>query len=600
MSLAEFARTTIALLCIAAASAGAQGEPMKILLDSGWTWTRDTLEVGLGERWFDPGYDREGWDASAVSGDSAITGSVWWSTTFGFERTSEPFSLYCSGIDADVVIWLNGTVVGTHGDYREPFSFDVSRGLVTGDNLLVLRARTAGYAPNISGTLTLVETRHLDDLEKSPYYGMQARRSADWVRDGVVYEIYPRSFSPEGNFAGIEKRIPELRQLGVTILWLMPIHPVGVLRRKGTLGSPYSVKDFTAVNPEFGTLEEFKLLLRASHANGMKLIIDLAANHTSRDSKLLQEHPEWFAKDSSGSIVSPNADWTDVADLDYSSPALQKYMIDMMVWWVRDVGIDGFRCDVAELVPTAFWEKARERLDRIKPIMLLSEGSVPEHHLKAFDCTYSWNLYDVLPGILDGSVPVTIIDDLLKRESLRFPIGSLRLRFLSNHDKNAWDKPAILKYGLDGLKFCMVLTNTIPGIPLLYNGDDAGNPQRLDLFERVPISWKGGGVIDSVARMLFTLRRDHKALSRGSMVRVETGDEQVYAFFRIAGNDRVLVLLNPDTTGRTAGISLPPLLSGMQRLTMTDAVDGSQVDITSTAACTVAMSPRGYRVFTTK
>jgi glycosidase len=232
-----------------------------------------------------------------------------------------------------------------------------------GDNHIVVLVMDNGGGGGIYKPVTLIETKFLDDLLKSIYYGKPALKSPDWVKDAIIYEVYLRSFSKEGNFAGLEKKLPELKSLGVTVLWLMPIHPVGRTNRKGTLGSPYAVQDYYGINPEFGTLQDFKRLLNAVHRNGMKLIIDLVANHTSWDSKLINEHPDWFTRNERGNIVPPNADWTDVADLDYSKPDLRHYMIQMMLYWVRDVGIDGFRCDVAELVPTDFWDEARARLN---------------------------------------------------------------------------------------------------------------------------------------------------------------------------------------------------------------------------------------------
>ena len=339
-------------------------------------------------------------------------------------------------------------------------------------------------------SVTMTETSRLEDLLKSQYFGKPALRSADWAKDAVIYSVYLRSFSPEGTFAALEKRLPELKDLGATVLWLLPVHPGGVKNRKGSLGSPYSIQDYYAVNPEFGTMGDFRRLVAAVHKNGMKLIIDLVANHTSWDSKLIKEHPDWFVRDISGKIVAPNPDWTDVAHLDYSRPELRKYMIDMMCWWVREVGIDGYRCDVAELVPTSFWNEARWRLNRIKPVMMLSEGTIPEHHMSAFDITYAWNIYDQLLPILSGKRPATTLDQLLRNEYLQFPTGALRLRFATNHDKNAWDAPAILKFGPAGLKAATVLVNTLPGVPLIYTGEEVANDRRLSLFEKVEVDWQ--------------------------------------------------------------------------------------------------------------
>ena len=296
------------------------------------------------------------------------------------------------------------------------------------------------------------------------YAAHHARKSADWVKDAVIYEVYLRSFSKEGTFKVLEERIPELKKIGVTVVWLMPIHPVGKINRKGKLGSPYSVQDYYAVNPEFGTLEDFTSLVKTVHRNGLKIIIDLVANHTAWDNPMVKENPEWYTHDKNGKIISPNPDWTDVADLNYDQPGLRKYMIQMMKYWVHDIGIDGFRCDVAELVPTDFWESARKELDTIKPVMMLSEGSIPEHHVKAFDLTYSWNVYDILENVIKGWTPATIFDDLLKSESHQYPRHSLRMRFNTNHDKNAWDAPAVKKFSPEGARATAVLMFTYPGV----------------------------------------------------------------------------------------------------------------------------------------
>lgn len=373
----------------------------------------------------------------------------------------------------------------------------------------------------------------------------QSRPSAEWVRNGIIYEIYPRSFSPEGTFAGIEKKLPALQSLGVTILWLMPIHPVGVINRKGTLGSPYSISDYYGINPEFGTLDDFRHLLAAAHALGFRLVIDLVANHTAWDSKLIREHPEWFHKDSTGKIVPPNPDWTDVAHLDYAQPGLRRYMIDMMKYWVRDIGIDGFRCDVSELVPVDFWDQARTALDSIKTVMMLSEGAYPEHHLKAFDITYDWDLYHAIAPVLSGTATARSLDRVLNVQELSYPKGALYLRFSSNHDENAWDKADVEKFGIAGAKLAAVLVNTVPGVSLLYNGQEAGNPVRLKLFEKTPIEWGTANDFRPFYTKLYAIRSEHPSLTEQHMERVpSSNDRRVFAFLRYAANDTVLVVLN--------------------------------------------------------
>jgi len=445
------------------------------------------------------------------------------------------------------------------------------------------RAQTSG--PSRSANLSLQRARH----------------SENWVRDGIIYEIYVRSFSPAGNFAGVEERLPELKKLGVTILWIMPIHPVGVLHRKGTLGSPYSVQDYYGINPEFGTLDDFKRLLKRAHALGFHLVIDLVANHTAWDSKLIKEHPEWFTKDSAGNIIPPNPDWTDVADLNYSEPGLRRYMITMMKYWVRDVGIDGFRCDVAELVPIDFWNEARTALDSIKPVMMLAEGSRPEEHLKAFDLSYSWNIYPLLGPLVHGQSAPSLLDSELTRERGSFPGGSLRMRFSSNHDENAWDSPDVVKLGKDGAMLAAVLVNTLPGVPLLYNGQEVGNGKKLRLFEKDSIDWSDNQDYRNLYESLFSMRAHHPSLSRGEMIRLTSSDDaHLYAFARISGSDRLLVVLNFGSVNFDGAVSLPSgsVVSSRQFL-LEDLFTGEsrKIDLPAPGRLPLSVPPLGYRVF---
>ncbi len=596
-------------LLLAAGAARAQGPVMRLNLDGTWIFHPDSQRVGVDEEWYRPEADRAAWRAVDVPrfwegypGMADYDGWGWFARRFDLPKPGDSLSIHFAGVDDDATVWVNGVEVGSHTGYSDPFVVDVTAAVTPGENLLVVRVADHAGGGGIYRPVTLIETRALDELLKSPYAERQAVRSADWVRDAVIYQAYLRSFSREGTFAALERRVGELKDLGATVLWLMPIHPVGVLHRKGKLGSPYAVQDYYGVNPEFGTLQDFKKLLATVHRNGMKLIIDLVANHTSWDSRLMQEHPDWFTRDAAGRIVSPNTDWTDVADLDYSKPGLRSWMIAMMLWWVRDVGIDGFRCDVAEMVPTDFWEEARARLNRIKPVMMLSEGTIPEHHLKAFDLTYSWNIYDVLDPLLREQKPVTILDGIFRTEALQFPRGSLRLRFNTNHDKNAWDAPAVLKFGPDGLRLTAVLVNTIPGIPLIYNGEEVANDRKLSLFEKVDIDWTRPADMRTLYRQLFRLRRDHKALSRGEMIRVpSTDDRSVYAFFRIAGNDRLLIVLNVSAEERHVSLTLPlaRIVPRVSSVKLTEALTGETLTMSPAAGGTLTLdlAPRDYRIF---
>jgi glycosidase len=260
---------------------------------------------------------------------------------------------------------------------------------------------------------------------------------------------------------------------------------------------------------------------------------------------MVSAHPDWYKHDSTGAIIAPNPDWTDVAGLDYRNEALRSYMIEMFRWWVRDVGIDGFRCDVAELVPTDFWERARQTLDSLKPVMMLSEGSLPEHHVHAFDITYAWNIYDVLEAVIHGRTPATVFGEQLAAESREYPQGSIRMRFNTNHDKNAWDAPASKKFSPQGAHATAVLMFTLPGVPLIYNGEEAGNEARLDLFEKVPIDWNRGSDARALYTTLAKLHRDHAALRRGEYKFIPNSDStHVVSCLRNETTDTVLTVIN--------------------------------------------------------
>lgn len=442
-------------------------------------------------------------------------------------------------------------------------------------------------------TLSLFLFSLLFAQSPTPFAQESARPSEEWVKQGIIYEVNTRAFSKEGNFTGVEKRLPELKKLGVTILWIMPIHPVGIEKRKGTLGSPYSIQDYYAVNPEFGTMDDFKNLTNKSHELGLKIVIDLVANHTSWDSKMAKEHPEWFNKDSAGNFIPPVADWSDVIDLNYDNKELRAYMIEMMKYWVRDAGIDGFRCDVSEMVPVEFWNEARAALDSIKPVFMLSEGMYAEHHLKAFDVTYGWNSYHGAAAIFKGEKPASEMDSVLIRESLAYPKGSLRMRFSSNHDENAWDMPDVTKFGKEGAKLAAVLANTYPGVPLLYSGQEVGNDVKLGLFEKFEIDWTKGKEWTEFYRKLYAFRKNNPALAVGDYQCVKNNlPEHVYAFIRTDGKNTILAAFNFSNKERTVHLELPKAFPSLK---FTNAFTGKKVSYKNIGKLT--LPKYGYRVF---
>lgn len=578
-------------------------------LDGEWLFKADEKKIGMDEEWFGVDTDLAEWSTvntpkfwEDYPGMASYDGWGWFTREFDWQAFDEPMSIHFAGVDDDAWVWINGVQVGNHSGYSDPFVFNVSGALRHGKNRVTVLVADNSGGGGMYKPITLVETSRVEELLRSAFSTKPARRSADWVTDATVYSVYLRSFSPEGTFKGLEARIPELKELGITVIWLMPIHPVGELKRKGSLGSPYAVRDYYAVNPEFGTKDDFKDLVRTIHANGMRVIIDLVINHTSWDNSLMTKHPDWYTRDASGAVVAPNADWTDVADLDFSNSDLRTYMKEMMIWWVRVMSVDGFRCDVAEMVPTDFWEDARADLDRVKPIMMLSEGSLPEHHVKAFDLTYAWNFYDALEPVLKSRRPVALIDQLFRNEELQFPRGSLRMRFNTNHDKNAWDAPAIKKFGEAGVKLSAVLMHTIPGVPMIYTGEEVANDRRLDLFEKVDIDWNRPREMGDLYRTLHQLRAEHKAVSRGEMLRVQASPEpSVYAFFRVLASDVVFVAMNFSNSYQRAAFQVPE--SGLfnefhSSLSMKELFSGDELNITpETRRVAFSLSPFGYKVF---
>lgn len=529
-------------------------ETARISLDGEWMIRPDPQDVGLKADWAGAALDGDGWKPIRVPGlwDAALPpeydGVAWYHRDFELppRLDGRRFGMRFLGVDDEATIFVNGVRVAHQPHYDRRFAFDVDDAVRPGRNVLRVRVLDRGGPGGLLRSVELAQYVDLEELQRGELYGRPARTSHDWVRDAVIYEVYLRSFSNEGSLRAVETRLDELQALGVTVLWLMPIHPVGAERRKGSLGSPYAVKDYFAINPEFGTLDDLKSLLRAVHARGMKLIIDLVANHTAWDNALVREHPDWFLRDAQGRIRPPVDDWSDVAALDYSKPEVRRYMEGVLLYWVRDVGIDGFRCDVAGMVPRDFWESVVPRLEAIRPVMMLAEDDGPAQHLKAFDITYDWNTYAALEPLSSGMLTAAALRDVLRQERLEFPTGSLRLRFSCNHDKNAWVLPAQTRYGPAAAKAAAVLTFVLPGVPLIYNGQEVGNSRVLSLFEKVEIDWKQDDTgLRTHYATLARLRREHAALRRGEARLLEAGlDPQVFGICRAFENEQVYAFIN--------------------------------------------------------
>ncbi len=373
-----------------------------------------------------------------------------------------------------------------------------------------------------------------------------ARSSPDWLRTGTIYEIFPRHFSPAGNLAGVTAKLDELKELGVTVLWTMPIHPIGEKFRKGDFGSPYSIKDYYAIDPNYGTIDDFKKLVDGAHQRGMKVIMDIVANHTAWDS-VMMTNKDFYKQDAPGHVIPPVPEWTDVAGLSYQGEALRGYMITMLKYWITTCDVDGFRCDVAYMVPTDFWEQARAELSKIKPdIIMLAEASKPELLNKAFDLDYSWPLLATLNDVLLHNAPAAKIRQTWEENSKQFPKGSLHLRMSDDHD----EARAVARYGIQGALAASALMFTLDGVPLLYNGMEVGDATESGdpaLFDKLTICWhpKERPALRSIYQQLIKLRKEHPAFRTEQVKWLTNSDNsKIISYLRSDEHEEFLVLIN--------------------------------------------------------
>lgn len=370
----------------------------------------------------------------------------------------------------------------------------------------------------------------------------------DWSKNATIYEVNIRQYTPEGTFKAFVPHLPRLKAMGVDIIWLMPINPIGAEKRKGTLGSYYSVRDYYGVNPEFGNLEDLKSLVKEIHAMGMHVIIDWVANHSSWDNPLAKDHPDWYSKTPEGHFQpTPWYDWDDVIDFDYENPELRKYMTDALKYWVREADIDGYRCDVAGFIPVDFWDNVRSELDRIKPVFLLAEWESRDMHKKAFDMTYSWSLWDKMHATAKEGKNISGLVEYMAHDVNTFPRNAYRMTFTDNHDKNSWEGNQYSNFG-EALEASIVLACTVNGMPLVYSGQEAGLDRSLKFFDKDPIAWKDHPFM-ALYTKLFELKHQNQALWNGGyggvMIRIfNDKQDQVISFSREKNRDKVIDIIN--------------------------------------------------------
>jgi glycosidase len=390
-----------------------------------------------------------------------------------------------------------------------------------------------------------MESKNSDRYAPRPYVELI---HPEWSKNATIYEVNLRQFTREGTFKAFETHLPRLKDMGIDILWLMPIHPIGEKNRKGSLGSYYSVKDYYGVNPEFGNMADFKALVEKVHNMGMYIIIDWVANHSAWDNPLVDEHPEWYTRAKDGNFQpTPWYDWDDIIDFDFNNQDFRKYMTEALKFWVRETGIDGFRCDVAGFIPIDFWENARKELDSIKPVFMLAEWESRDLHKRAFDMTYSWSLWEKMHGAAVGGKGIGSLIEYMAHDVNTFPKNAYRMTFTDNHDKNSWEGNQYSNFG-EGLHAAMVLAGTVNGMPLVYSGQEAGLDRSLAFFEKDLIEWKENENYH-IYKKLFELKHNNQALWNGKwggeMVRIYNDRmDKVISFVREKYGDRVISVIN--------------------------------------------------------
>lgn len=394
---------------------------------------------------------------------------------------------------------------------------------------------------SVSEQLDMLEKQELANTSLAPI-------SNEIMEHAVIYEANIRQYSPEGTFKAFTKDIPVLKELGVRILWLMPIYPISKTKSKGSLGSYYAVSDYTKINPEFGTLDDFKNLIKTAHENEIYVVLDWVANHTGWDHHWIKEHPDFYTKDKEGNIThTVGTDWTDVADLNYENQEMRSEMLNAMQYWVQELNVDGFRCDVAGMVPVNFWDEVSKKLEKTKPLFMLAEGWEPELLANAFDMGYAWNTHHIMNDIAKGKQNVSNWDQRMVEVDTLYQKDDILMNFITNHDENSWNGTVKERMG-DASELFAVLSYMTPGMPLIYSGQEYGMNKRLRFFEKDTIP-KSKGNLFTLYQKLGQLKNKRVALSGGKnkadYIRLPNSqNDKVLSFARTKSKDSVFFIAN--------------------------------------------------------
>jgi glycosidase len=417
-----------------------------------------------------------------------------------------------------------------------------------------------------------VQVTVLAGLEVDPIPYGTPYASVPATEDIVMYEINQRAFSSTGNFQGIIDRLDSIKALGVNVIWLMPVHPIGVTR---TVNSPYCVKNYKEVNPEFGTLNILRDLVTQAHDKNMAVIIDWVANHTAWDNPWIN-NKSWYTQDGAGNIViPPGTNWNDVADLDFNSADMRKAMIKAMKYWVLTANIDGFRTDAADMVPFDFWKQAIDTLKNMpgRNLIFLAEGGRSDHFSAGFQMNFAWDFYNTLKNVFGSNGAASTVFTTNTSEYSAIPAGKKKLRFTTNHDESAWDAtPITLFNGKAGALAAGVITAYLNGVPLIYSSQEVGRAATVPFFSNSPIDWTQNYDMKAAYKNIFAFYNSSNALRRGTVTSFANND--IVCFTKISGAEEVLVMVN--TRNNTVNYTLPSALAATSWI---NAFDNSAVNL---------------------
>ena len=395
------------------------------------------------------------------------------------------------------------------------------------------------------------------------------------VADVVMYQVNPRVFAPSNSLKAITARLDTIQDLGVNVLWIMPIYPIGEVKSKN---SPYSVKDYKAIAPEYGTVDDLRHLVEECHKRNMGVILDWVANHTAWDNVWVAEHPDWYTHDASGNIIyPPGTDWTDVADLNYDNTEMRDAMIDAMRYWVDSVGVDGFRCDVADQVPVDFWTECISMLRSAaspRDLLMLAEGANPENFTAGFDLNYAWEFMGAIAQVMKGEKVGKLVS-VDKHEYQDLEPGKFKLRFTTNHDEATKASPVKLYGGPKASMAAFVATTMLHGGMLVYGSQEVGYPETINFFHYVPVDWNANPGMRDEYKKLIAIYNEHPSLrSSGKVIPFDDDENNVLIVDRVLNNDNVLVIVNVRDAAHE--VELPAMWAGK---TVKNLFNGEQMQL---------------------